>query len=145
MIYRFLMIAMLIFAICLGCSKGEEEWVLYKKSNDGSQRYYHKQSIRKVGQGVLRVWEKNQYSKFTKDSIIQGRKTRKESLSGFDKLDNVTFLWELNCNNDQYKCLKYIVYDSEGKKLDGEDFPNPEIETRISDKNPDLLFKTVCP
>jgi hypothetical protein len=154
-IFRFLMITILIFTISLGCSRGEKAdeqgkkkedgWVLYKKSNDGSQRYYHKQSIKKVGQDVVRVWEKNKYSKFTKDSIIQDRTNRKESVSGFDKLDNVMFLWELDCNTNLYKCLKFIVYDSEGKKLAGEDYTEPDIESRIPNQNPDLLFITVCP
>ena len=66
------------------------------------------------------------------------------SIDGYDKLDNIIFLKEVECINNTYKIIKIVDYNDEGKILDDIDYPNPTIRQIIPGSMGEKLFIKVC-
>jgi hypothetical protein len=125
-----------------------DRWIYYGTTEDGNQYYYDKISIiyvsPYVSPKVIKVWEKIKYSKAGKDMIIQMNKENDLSIDGYDKLDNIIFLKEVECINNTYKIIKIVDYNDEGKILDDIDYPKPTIRQIIPGSMGEKLFTKVC-
>jgi len=146
---------MMVGVICVfgfysdGNTQGNtDRWIYYGTTEDGNQYYYDKISViyvsPYVSPKVIKVWEKIKYSKAGKDMIIQMNKENDLSIDGYDKLDNIIFLKEVECTHNTYKIIKIVDYNDEGKILDDIDYPNPTIRQIIPGTMGEKLFIKVC-
>jgi hypothetical protein len=146
---------MMVGVMCafLFCSDGNSQgntdrWSYYGATEDGNQYYYDEISIiyvsPYVSPKVVKVWEKIKYSKTGKDAIVQMNKDNGLSIDGYDKLDNIVFLKEVECINNTYKIIKIVDYDGEGKILDDIDYPNPKTRQILPGSMGEKLFMKVC-
>ena len=146
---------MMVGVICVfwfysnGNTQGNtDRWIYYGTTEDGNQYYYDKISITYVSPyvspKVVKVWEKIKYSKVGKDQIIQMNKEKGLSIAGYDKLDSIIFLKEVECTNNTYKIIKIVDYNDEGKILDDIDYPKPTIRQIIPGSMGEKLFMKVC-
>jgi hypothetical protein len=134
-----------LFFISLGNTEGNtDRWVLYGTSDMGDS-YYDRSSITEVSPKVVQVWNKDKYSKVGKDLIIQGRKNYNLSIDGYDKLDYVTDIIELDCVNMTIKDLMFVEYNNEDKILYEYDFPSPKTKNIPPGSIQETLLKMVCP
>lgn len=150
-----MILMMMVGVICVfwfyshGNTQGStDRWIYYGTTEDGNQYYYDKISViyvsPYVSPKVIKVWEKIKYSKAGKDMIIQMNKENDLSIDGYDKLDNIIFLKEIECTNNTYKIIKIVDYNDEGKILDDIDYPNPTIRQIIPETMGEKLFIKVC-
>jgi hypothetical protein len=132
-----------------GNSQGiTNRWIYYGTTEDGNQYYYDEISIvyvsPYVSPKIVKVWEKIKYSKTGKDAIIQMNKENGLSIDGYDKLDSIIFLKEVDCINNTYKIIKIVDYNDEGKMLDDIDYPNPKIRQILPGSMGEKLLMKVC-
>jgi hypothetical protein len=141
------MVCVIIFAlffVSIGNTDGSDGWILYGTSAMGDS-YYDKGSITEVSPKVIQLWNKDKYSKIGKDEIIQGRINYNLSIEGYDKLDYVTDIIELDCVNRTIKDIMFVEYNNEDNVLYEYDFPNPQIKQILPGTTTETLLKTVCP
>jgi hypothetical protein len=140
------MVGVIIFALFfvrIGHTDSSDRWILYGTSAMGDS-YYDKYSITEVSPQIIQVWNKDKYSKIGKDEIIQGRKNYNLSIEGYDRLDYVTDIIELDCVNRTIKDIMFVEYNNEDKVLYEYDFPNPKITHILPGTTTETLLKTVC-
>jgi hypothetical protein len=106
--------------------------------------YYDKSSITEVSPKVIQLWNKDKYSKIGKDLVIQGRISFNLSIDGYDKLDYVSDILELDCVNRTIKDIFFVEYNNEGDVLFEFDFPSPKITQVLPGSIQETLLKTVC-
>jgi hypothetical protein len=87
-----------LFFVNVGSTDDSHRWILYGKSDMGDS-YYDQSSITEVSPKVIQLWNKDKYSEVGKEIIIQGRKSINLSIEGYDKLDYVSDIIELDCAN----------------------------------------------
>jgi hypothetical protein len=133
-----------LFFVRIGNTDSGDRWILYGTSAMGDS-YYDKGSITEVSPKVIQLWNKDKYSKIGKDEIIQGRKNYSLSIEGYDRLDYVTDIIELDCVNRTIKDIMFVEYNNEDKALYEYDFPNPQIKHILPGTTTETLLKTVCP
>jgi len=125
-----------------------DRWIYYGTTEDGNQYYYNKVSTTYVSPyaspKVVKVWEKIKYSEVGKDQIIQMNKKNGLSIDGYDKLNNVIFLKEVECINKTYKIIKIVDYDDEGKILDDIDYPKPTTRQIMPGSMGEAFRNKVC-
>jgi hypothetical protein len=148
-----MLLIMLVGVLCaflLSCSDRKNEgktdrWVNYAASNDGSQKYYDKQTIENVSPKVVRVWDKLKVSKDGIAQIIEERKKMNLTIDGWDKLESVAILREIDCAAKTNKKIRIEDYNDQGKKLYELDFPNPQTEPIPPGTMLESLRNVVCP
>jgi hypothetical protein len=129
----------------VSCSKEKADTrILYTTSEIGDH-YYDKVSMKYLSPKVINVWTKVKYSNVGKDRVIQRKKDMNLSTNGYEKLDNMMILNEVDCSNHTFKLIKMVNYNDEGKILDDFDNPNPETQKIIPTSVSELLIKKVCP
>jgi hypothetical protein len=133
-----------LFFVGAGNTDSNAKWILYGTSDMGDS-YYDKSSITEVSPKVIQVWNKDKYSKTGKDLIIQGRNNFNLSIDGYDKLDYVTDILELDCANRTIKDMFFVEYDNEDEILYEYDFPSPKIIHISPGSIQETLLKAVCP
>lgn len=135
---------MLLFAGIGDTEIMNQRWVLYGTSDMGDS-YYDESSITEVGPKVIQVWNKDKYSNIGKELIIQGRKNLNLSIAGYDKLDYVADILELDCVNRTIKDIFFVEYDNEGAVLYEYDFPTLKAIPVLSGSIQENLLHRVCP
>jgi hypothetical protein len=125
--------------------KKTDRWIHYGTSTDGSERHYDKQSIATVSPKVVKVWDRVKLSMDAKNKVIEQRKRSQLPTDGWDKLDNVRLLREVDCANHTYKRIRIEDYSENGKIMYEADYPNPNVETIPPGTTIESLLKAVCP
>jgi hypothetical protein len=143
----YFMIGFILVLLSVSVGNAEERiarWVLYGTSEMGDS-YYDEISITEVNHNVIQLWNKDKYSEAGKAQIIQGRINYNLPIDGYDRLDYVTDIIELDCVNRTIKDIMFVEYDNEEKILYEYDFPRPQIK-QVSPGTPsETLLKMVCP
>ncbi len=122
-----------------------DRWIHYGTSTDGSQKHYDKQSITTVSPKVVKVWDRTKLSPDAKNKVIEQRKKSQLPTDGWEKLDNVRLLREMDCANHTYKIVKVEDYNESGSIIYEADYPNPKGENIPPGTTIDSLLKEVCP
>jgi hypothetical protein len=125
----FLIIMMMAIAGAVSCSGKKNEtltdrWVNYGTTSDGGQKYYDRQTITKISPKVIQVWDRLKVSPDGIAKILERRKAENLPVEGWDKLDLVVILREIDCTNKTNKMIKIEDYNDQGKKIYAADFPN---------------------
>jgi len=120
-------------------------WIHYGTSTDGSQRHYDKQSITTVSPKVVKVWDRTKLSTDARNKVIEQRKKSQLPTDGWEKLDTVRLLREMDCANHTYKIVRVEDYHENGKILYEADYPNPKGEAVPPGTTIESLLKEVCP
>jgi hypothetical protein len=121
-----------------------ERWINYGTTEDGSQKYYDKQSITQISPNIVKVWDKGKLSPGARDIIIEQRKRSGLAVDGWDKLDHVILVREINCGENTGKIIRVEDYNDTGKMFSESDFPNAKSEPIPSGSMNELLLKKVC-
>jgi hypothetical protein len=144
-ILTVVVVQFLLLFVSLGNSDDKkDEWVLYGTTDMG-ESYYDKSSITEVSTKVIQLWNKDKYSKAGINLIIQGRKNFNLPIDGYDKLDYVTDILELNCVNMTIKDIMFIEYDNQDNVLDEHDILSPKMKHVQQGSIQENLLKLVCP
>jgi hypothetical protein len=128
-----------------GKAEKADRWIHYGTSTDGSQKHYDKQSITTVSPKVVKVWDRVKLSADAKNKVIEQRKRSQLPTNGWDKLDNVRLLREMDCANHTYKTIRVEDYNENGGVIYEADYPNPKIENAPPGTTLESLLKEVCP
>jgi hypothetical protein len=144
------MIAVLACALLVSCSDKKtdgkaDRWVHYGTSPDGSQKHYDRQTISTVGPKVFRVWDRAKLSTDARNKIIEQRKRSQLPTDGWDRLDNVRLLREMDCANRTYKIIRIEDYKENGGIIYEADYPNPKAENVPAGTMIEVLLQEVCP
>jgi hypothetical protein len=143
----FITVVVILFSLLffnVGNTESGDEWIWYGTTDLGDS-YYDKSSMTKVSAKIIMVWNKDKYSKAGKDEIIQRRKNYNLSIDGYDKLDYVIDLLELDCVNMTVKDMSFIEYDNEDMILYEFEYPSPKKKHILPGTTTETLLKTVCP
>jgi hypothetical protein len=133
-----------LFFVNVGSTDDSHRWILYGKSDMGDS-YYDQSSITEVSPKVIQLWNKDKYSEVGKEIIIQGRKSINLSIEGYDKLDYVADIIELDCVSRTIKDIFFVEYDDEDEVLFEYDIPSPKIKQVSPGSIQETLLKMVCP
>jgi hypothetical protein len=144
-----IMMAGIACVLLLSCSDKKtggnaDRWINYGTTEDGSQKYYDKQSITQISSTIVKVWDKGKLSPSAKDIIIERRKRSNLAVDGWDKLDTVILVREIDCMNNTSKIIRVEDYNDRGKMFYESDFPNAKPEPIPSGSMNELLLKQVC-
>jgi hypothetical protein len=145
-----MMMAGVACALLVSCSDKKtdgnaEGWIHYGTTTDGSERHYDKQSITMVSPKVVKVWDRVKLSTGAKNKVIEQRKRSQLPTDGWDKLDTVRLLREIDCANRTYKRIRVEDYNENGKIIYEADYPNPKVENIPPGTTIESLLKEVCP
>jgi hypothetical protein len=149
-----LMMAGMVCVLLVSCSdkktdgkaeKKTDRWVHYGTSTDGSEKHYDSQSITAVSPKVVKVWDRVKLTADAKSQVIEQRKISKLPTDGWDKLDNVRLLREMDCANRTYKRIRVEDYNEDGKIIYEADYPNSKAENVPPETIMESLLKAVCP
>jgi hypothetical protein len=132
-----------LFFVGIGNTDDSHRWILYGKSDMGDS-YYDESSITDVSPNIIQLWNKDKYSNIGKGLIIQGRKSINLPIDGYDKLDYVTDILELDCVNRTIKDIFFVEYDDEDEVLFEYDIPSPKIKQISPGSIQETLLKMVC-
>jgi acyl carrier protein len=122
-----------------------EGWVLFATSQYGGHIHYDKLSMKTIRPNVVKVWIKENVSIDFKNGIINDRRKENKPIGGWDSLDHVMYLLEVDCKEDVVYVFKYKVLNNEGGILESYNFPDPKIQPRIPNGDTfDLTFTKVC-
>jgi hypothetical protein len=133
-----------LFVAGMGNAGDSNQWVWYGTTEMGDS-YYDKGSVTKVSSDVITLWNRDKYSKAGKEEIIQRRKSYGLSVDGYEKLDHVTDLVELDCANRTMKDMKFVEYDDNDKALYVFEYPDPRTKQVLPGTTTETLLKAVCP
>jgi hypothetical protein len=84
-------------------------------------------------------------SKEAIDNIIDQRKKSNMPIDGWDKLESVVILREIDCANNTNKKIKIENYNDQGKKINETDITDPKTEPIQPGSMLETLCNTVCP
>ncbi len=146
----FLMvIAGVICIILVSCSNKKtdgktDRWVHYATTPDGSQKHYDKHTITTVSPKVVKVWDRAKLSPDARNKVIEQRKRSQLPTDGWDKLDNVRLLREIDCANRTQKIIRVEDYNENGGIIFETDYPNPKVENVPSGTMLESLLQEVC-
>jgi hypothetical protein len=145
-----MMMAGLACALLVSCSdkKGDgkaDRWVHYATTPDGSQKHYDKQTITTVSPTIIKVWDRATLSTDAKNKVIEHRKRSQLPTDGWDELDNVRLLREIDCANRTQKTIRIEDYSKNGRIIYEADYPNPKAETVLPGTMMESLLQGACP
>jgi hypothetical protein len=144
-----MMMAGLACALLVSCSDKKTEgktdrWVHYATTPDGSQKHYDRQSIATVGPNVVKVWDRTKLSPDARNKVIEQRKRSQLPTDGWDRLDNVRLLREIDCANHTQKIIRVEDYRESGGIIHEADYPNPKVENVPPGTMIESLLQGVC-
>jgi hypothetical protein len=145
-----MMVAGMACVLLVSCSDKKtdgkaDRWIHYGTSTDGSQKHYDKQSITTVSPKVVKVLDRVKLSPDAKNKVIEQRKKSQLPTDGWDKLDTVRLLREMDCANHTYKTIRVEDYNENGGIIYEADYPNPKVENVPPGTTIESLLKEVCP
>jgi len=121
----------------------KEEWVYYGKTDDGFY-YYNKYSMTKRSPNIFTVWDKWKFSDIKKKWILSWRRNQNSSIDGWEKLDYMVSLREVDCDHNTLKIIKSVTYNSQGIILEEETYSNSNIFNVIPESVFGTFHKNVC-
>jgi antitoxin component YwqK of YwqJK toxin-antitoxin module len=144
-----MMMAGLACALLVSCSDKKtdgkaDRWVHYATTPDGSQKHYDKQSIATVSPKVVKVWDRAKLSSDARNKVIEQRKRSQLPTDGWDRLDNVRLLREIDCANRTQKIIRIEDYSENGGIIHEADYPNPKPENVPPGTMIESLLQEVC-
>lgn len=132
-----------LFFADIGNTDSSAQWILYGTSEMGDS-YYNKSSITEVSPKIIQLWNKDKYSEIGKNLIIQGRINYNLPVDGYDKLDYVTDILELDCVNKTIKDIFFVEYNDKDEVLFEFDIPNPKVSQAAPSSIQETLLKKIC-
>jgi hypothetical protein len=133
-----------LFFFSIEKTESNDRWTLFGETSVGEKYYYDKDSIINIKLNVIKVREKKKVTKVLRDSIVKQKRDQKLPVNGWDKLEDIITLEELDCKKKTTKMIQMTIRDNKGKVLDKWDYKNPEIEQTIPGSISETLLKTVC-
>jgi hypothetical protein len=140
-----IMVAGIACALILSCKKKTDRWVNYSASSDSGQRYYDSQKMETVSPNIIRVWDKLKIQKEEINDIISKRKAANLPVEGWNNVESIAILREIDCTNNTNKMIRIENYNDEGKTFSASDYQNPKAEPIHSGSTVDTLRNAVCP
>jgi hypothetical protein len=113
-------ICLLLFAITLVflVSQAEgAEWILYSTNTDDDEFFYDRENLTKLPRGIIKVWEKTQYSDKSRSKYIQGKISDGSSVKGYNTLSYQLGLVEVNCPAREQRLTQVSHHSSDGQML----------------------------
>jgi hypothetical protein len=147
--FFLLVVAGMICATLVSCSDkktGEktDRWVHYATTPDGSPKHYDKQTIATVGPKVVKVWDRTKLLTDARNNVIEQRKRSQLPTDGWDRLESVRLLREIDCANRTQKTIRIEDYNENGRIIYEADYPNPKAENVPSGTMVESLLQAVC-
>jgi len=93
------------------------EWVLYSSNADDDEFFYDRENLTKLPRGIIKVWEKTQYSDKSRSKYIQRKISDGLSIRGYDTLSYQLGLVEVNCSAREQRLLQVSQHSSDGQVL----------------------------
>ena len=144
-----IMMAGIVCVLLVSCSDKKssgnaDRWVHYGTAEDGSQKYYDKESITQISPNVIKVWDKGKLSQGAKEMIMERRKQTNLPVEGWDKLDHVVLVREIDCTKKTSTTTRVEDYNDKGQKFYESDFPDARPQQIPPGSMNELLLKKVC-
>jgi len=134
----FVVIGVIIFLCCL--EGWGADWTVYQRHDD-TWFYYDSQSIKKVSDGVLRVWQKKvDVSVHPKPPEVKDQ----NGLSPTMSWDYTLTLTEVDCVQGKIRALSFTKYDMGGSVVSAHESPDAPWYFIVPESVNETLFKTVC-
>ncbi len=124
------------------------EWVYFSGDSLNNVRFYDRETLTKLPNGIIKVWDKKEYSKEGRSQYIQALFSGALDAKRYEKLSHTLSFSEINCATRQEKLMTITNYSSEGlvldsatSKLQPSEGWNPITPESIGE----ALYKVVCP
>ena len=126
------------FIIFFAIEAQAADWVYYATgSADGCSFYYDPQSIKRVSEDIVQVWEKKVFTEKDAKKAINELGPEFKELS-FDKC-----LKEFNCNEKKSRTLSVIYYNKDGGVIESVSSAS-SWDFVVPDSGVEALFNIVC-
>jgi len=120
------------------------DWKFYDTSADRSIIYYYDEdSLKNISENIVRVHTKMVLSPKSRDSVIQKRKKGGLSTKGYEYLEYIILLNEINCANKLFQIISVTEYSKNGEVLNFETFSenwSPILQESVGVS----LYKAIC-
>ncbi len=138
-------IVLMAAILCLGAQQGTEkrEWSYFGSTPvTGDQFFFDVSSVKRGTGETVSV----NIKKVVKDPqpTIRMRTAQGQSVKGYDRLDNIQALWELDCKGARVATTSETHYDRDGKVLEHRSFQKKEWSPISADSLADQLKGKVC-
>lgn len=121
------------------------DWVLYGRPDNASLlAYYDKAHVVPIGDRMLRVTVKYEYTEAGKKEVIKSRKRSELPTAGYERLSHSVVQYELDCGKGQQAIFSVSEMDLNGKELDNYNPPSRAWAPVKPGGIGEALLKSVC-
>lgn len=123
------------------------EWVSLGTALGDNKFYYDNESLTKLPNGIVKFWEKIEYSPKQRKEQIKWRTAKGYSITRYDTLSHTLNLIEVNCPTRESRTMMTVDYSSTFGSLDSNTFkwqPSEGWSPIIPDPMMESIFKAVC-
>lgn len=146
---KTLSIIFIFFGICLFCAEvSATEWAYFGTDNFRNDRFYDKETLRKLPNGIIRAWEKMIYSDEGRNMYILRRISKGSDVKAYEALGYSLDLWEIDCIKMESRLMATYDHPTHGVALQSYTYhyqPSEGWDPIIPDSMGHAMYKTVCP
>ena len=124
------------------------EWILYSTNTDDDEFFYDRENLTKLPSGIIKVWEKTQYSDKSRSKYIQRKINDGLSVRGYNTLSFQLGLVEVNCSAREQRLLQVSQHSSDGQVLFTHTYNQKPSEGWIPispESVSEIKYNAVCP
>lgn len=143
----FFFLLFLIPFIFVASQVRSAEWVSLGTALGDNKFYYDNETLTKLPDGIIRFWEKIEYSDKEKKEHIKKRTTKGYSVTHYNTLSHTLNLIEVNCSKRESRTMMVVDYSSVIGLLDSNTYkwqPTEGWSPIIPDSMMEIIFKAVC-
>jgi hypothetical protein len=114
----------------------------------GNELSKYRESLTKLPNAIMKIWEKRDYSDEGRNDEIQWRINNGFDVKGYDALSYQLKLWEINCVTTESRMMEHIEYSTDGTALGSNTYERKPTEgwQPISPESfCAAMYKVICP
>jgi hypothetical protein len=114
-IHFLLLTMMMVFSVSQ--AQGAD-WVLYGVGRHANKLFYDRETLTKPSEGMVKVWQKKEYSDKGRDKYIQRRVNEVgNNVERYEKLSYTSNFWEINCVSREERLIATSDHSRDGEVL----------------------------
>jgi hypothetical protein len=124
------------------------EWVSVGTAVGDNNFFYDQESLTRLPNGIIKVWEKIEYSEKQRKEHIKWRISKKYDVDRYNTLNRTLNLIEINCETRELRTLMTADYSSTHGPLESNTYkwqPTEGWTAIIPDSIVENIYKAICP
>lgn len=122
----------------------DDDWVEFGRTDNGNIFFINKVKIEHQKNGIIRVWEKKNYSNEGRKELIGSFKKNNFPIGKMEKASYCLGLKEIDCEKDMLRILSLTFFDSDNNVLLSNNYSCSNWENIVPTSLYEDLYKKLC-